>query len=322
MDYRKIKGLDQAILPISLGTWSFGGDSWWGPQEDANSVAVLDKAISSGITLIDTAPIYGKGRSERIIGAFIRKRKLRERVVLATKVGLSWEGPKILHNLSKKRILEEVDISRKRLETDYFDLYQVHWPDSNIPIGETAEVIYELYQRRIIKSIGVSNHSVAQMREFMKYAPLHCLQPEYSMFNRGIEEEIIPFCLKNNIAVIAYAPLYSGLLTGKFFFDKVSIPNDTNRKMKKRHLREPLFSINKEALSQLKTIAVNYKKTLTQLAINWNFSQKGVTSTIVGMRNLEQVKDNLGGLGWTISEVDMQKINKILTQRQGEIEGL
>lgn len=322
MEYRRIEGISQDISPISLGAWSFGGGNWWGPQEDANSVAVLEKIVSSKITLIDTAPIYGKGRSEKVIGAFIRKRKLREKVALATKVGLSWEGPKILHNLSKKRILEEVDISRQRLETDYFDLYQVHWPDPNIEIAETAEIMHQLYQKGIIKSIGVSNYSIVQMNEFMKYSPLHCLQPEFSMFKRNIEGEIISFCLKNNIAIIVYAPLYSGLLTGKFFFDKVPIPDDTNRKMKRRELEEPRLTINKKALLKLKEIAATYKKSLAQLAINWNFSQKGITSTIVGMRNLKQVEDNLGSLGWLISEVDKQKISQALSQREEELSKL
>jgi len=322
MEERKIEGINPAVPPVSLGTWAFGGGSWWGRQEDHDSVAVLDQVISKGINLIDTAPIYGKGRSETVIGAFLKKRNLRERLILATKVGLSWQGSKILHNLKKKRILEEVDESRKRLKTAYFDLYQVHWPDPDTAIGETAETMYGLHQKGIIKSIGVSNYSTAQMTEFMKYCPLNCLQPEYSMFRRGIEEEIIPFCVENKISVIAYAPLYSGLLTGKFFFGQVPIPDDTNRKMKRKDLEGPLFSINKETLLKLKALAQNYKKSLTQLVINWNFSQNGITSTIVGMRNLNQVEDNLKSLDWMITQTDMDKIDQILKERQQKIDSL
>lgn len=320
MSIRKIPGIILSISPIALGSWAFGGGSWWGKQDDRDSVEVLTAGIAKGITLIDTAPIYGKGRCERIIGSFIRKRKLREKVVLATKLGLSWEGPKILHNLTKNKMLEEVDQSRQRLETDYFDLYQVHWPDPETPIGETAEVMYSLYQKGIIRAIGVSNYSVSQMQEFMKYSPLHCLQPEYSLFKRGIETDIIPFCLRNNISIISYAPLYSGLLTGKFFLDQVPVPDDINRKMKKKDFQEPRYSINKEALSQLKDIASTYQRSLTQLAINWNFSQKGISSAIVGMRNLKQAEDNLGSLGWEISDKDTQTIDQILKQRQKRIQ--
>ena len=319
MEYRKIEGITQCIPPLSLGTWVFGGDSWWGKQDDRDSIVAMDTAISDGITLIDTAPVYGRGRSEKIIGDFLVKKKLRAKIILATKLGLSWQGPKILHNLTRKRMLEEFDESRLRLRTDYFDLYQVHWPDQNTPIGETAETMRKFYEKGIIKSIGVSNYSVSQMKEFMNYSPLHCLQPEYSMFKRCIEDEIVPFCQEHKISIITYAPLYSGLLTGKFYLDNLPVPDDTNRRMKKKELEEPLFSINKDTLSQLKEIASGYKKTLSQLVINWNFSQKGITSAIVGTRNLKQVQDNLGSLNWSISDADMQKINQILSQREHKI---
>ncbi len=322
MEYRKITGIDSSLSVICLGTWAFGGDNWWGKQEDRDSTAVLAAAIERGVNFIDTAPIYGKGRSERVIGGFINKRQLREKLVLATKVGLAWDGPTILHNLKRKRMLEEVDQSRQRLKTDYFDLYQVHWPDPDTPIGETAETMYGLYQQGIIKSIGVSNYSVEKMREFMRYCPLHSLQPPYSMFNRKIEEAIVPFCGENKIAIITYAPLYSGLLTGKFFFGQVPVPDDTNRKMKRADLEEPRFTINKMTLENLNSIAAGYKKTLAELVINWNFSQRGITAAIVGMRNLSQVEDNLGSVGWKISDTDMQAIDRILQERENKIKNL
>ena len=322
MEFRKIESIGIPVSLISLGTWAFGGDKWWGPQEDRDSLETLRLALSKGISLIDTAPIYGRGRSEKIIGIFFKKHKLRTKIILATKVGLSWDGPKILHNLKKKRIFEEVSESQKRLQTDYFDLYQVHWPDPDTPIPETAEAMRELYQKRTIRAVGVSNYSVPQMREFMKYCPLHSLQPNYSMFKRDIEKEIVDFCVRNKIAIITYAPLYSSLLTGKFFFDNVKIPEDINRKMKNADLTEPRFSINKEALEDLKAIAAGYKKTLSQLALNWNFSQKGITSCIVGMRNSAQVDDNSGCVGWKISAADMEKIAEILNMREIEIEKL
>jgi aryl-alcohol dehydrogenase-like predicted oxidoreductase len=317
MQYRQINDLNLSVL--SLGTWAFGGDKWWGKQEDKDSCQVLDAAIKKGITTIDTAPVYGRGRSERIIGSFIKKNNLREKIILATKVGLSWDGPKISHNLKKQRMLEEFDESRKRLQTDYFDIYQVHWPDPDTPIAQTAAVMSELYERGVIKVVGVSNYSVAQMQEFMKHSPLHVLQPQYSMFERGIEHDIVGFCIENNIGIITYAPLYSGILTGKFFFDNVKVPDDTNRQMKSLEFKEPRLTINKKTLSQLKDIAANYKKTLAELVINWNFNQKGITSAIVGIRRLSQLEDNLGSVGFTISREDMQKINQILNERESQI---
>ncbi|MCF7870062.1 MAG: aldo/keto reductase [Candidatus Omnitrophica bacterium] len=320
MDYGKINDIDIPISPVTLGTWAFGGDVWWGPQEDKNSVEVMDAAVRGGVTMIDTAPVYGRGRSERVIGSFLRKRKLREKIVLATKLGLSWQGSDVLHDLGKKRMLEEVDLSRSRLQTDYFDLYQVHWPDPDTPIAETAETMYKLKQKGIIKAVGVSNYSVDQMSEFMKYCRLDCLQPEYSMFVRDIEPEVVSICQKNNIAIISYAPLYSGLLTGKFFLKESAIPDDRNRNLKSFHFAEPYFSINKETLEKLEGIASGYQKTLTQLVINWNFSQSGITSSIVGSRKPKQLEENLGSMGWKLSNEDREKINTILSQREKKVQ--
>jgi aryl-alcohol dehydrogenase-like predicted oxidoreductase len=320
MKQRKINNIDTPISPVTLGTWAFGGDIWWGPQEDKNSVEVLDLALKRGITMIDTAPVYGRGRSERVIGDFLRKHKLRDKVAVATKLGLDWQGSGILHNLAKKRMLEEVDLSRSRLQTDYFDLYQVHWPDPDTPIAETAETMHKLKQKGITKAVGVSNYLVDQMSEFMKYCPLDCLQPEYSMFVRDIESDVVPFCQKNNIAIISYAPLYSGLLTGKFFLKKSTIPSDRNRKLKSFHFTEPYFSINKETLEELESIASGYQKTLTQLVINWNFSQSGITSSIVGSRKPDQLLENLESLSFNLLEKDLDKIKHILNQRAKKIE--
>ncbi len=320
MEYKKIKGIDVPISLITLGTWAFGGDAWWGPQEDLNSMRVMELALEKGVSVIDTAPIYGRGRSEKIVGDFLRTRKARSKVSLATKVGLSWQGASVFRNLKKERILEELDLSRNRLQTDYFDLYQVHWPDPDTPIAETAQVMYKLKQKGLIKAVGVSNYSVSQMVDFMKECPLDSLQPEYSMFKRDIEAEIVPFCLKNNIKIISYAPLYSGLLTGKFFLQNTPMPSDTNRQLKSKHFKEPYFSINKKTLEKLSLIASGYKKTLTQLVINWNFSQAGITSSIVGSRKPRQIEENVGSVGWSLSSCDLDKIETILSQREERIQ--
>ena len=182
MEYRRISKVNIEISVLGLGTWAFGGDAWWGPQKDVDSLSVLEKAINEGINLIDTAPVYGKGHSEELIGKFLKKKRLRDKVIIATKLGLSWKNGRIYRDLSRKRMLEEIDESRRRLQTDYIDIYQVHWPDPNTPIAETATVMYEFYKKGLIRAIGVSNYSVEQMQEFMKYSPLHTLQPPYNMF--------------------------------------------------------------------------------------------------------------------------------------------
>lgn len=321
MERRKLGASELKVSVVCLGTWAFGNDSWWGYQNDKDSFEVLEQALNSGINLIDTAPVYGRGHSERVIGAFNKKRKLRDKMILATKLGLRWEGRKMLHDLSRNRMLAELDESRKRLDTDYFDLYQVHWPDPDTSIRATAELMYDFYKKGLIKAVGVSNYSVEQMEEFMRYCPIHSLQPFYNMFVRDIECDIIPYCSKKSIGILTYAPLHSGLLTGKFFLDGAKVPNDINRKIKKKDLEEPNFSINKEALLKLKLLADKYSKTLTQLAINWNYNQKGITSCIVGTRKSAQLEDNCGGAGWKISRDDLEKIDSILKERKSKIVG-
>ena len=318
MEYKKIQGPEIKLSVLGLGTWAFGSDAWWGKQDDKDSFSVLEKFIESGINLIDTAPVYGKGHSEELLGKFLKEKNRRKEVILATKLGLSWLGPKIYNDLKRKAMIRELDESRKRLQTDYIDIYQVHWPDSRTPIRETAETMYEFYNKGIIKAVGLSNYSVEQMKEFMRYSPLHTMQPPYNMFSRQIEEDIIPFCIENNISVISYIPLHSGILTGKFFFEEVKIPSDLCRK-KHKDLKPPLFFINKEILQDLKEIALKYNKTLTQLVSNWTYNKKGITSILVGARDLRQLEENMGSVGWKIKEEDLTKIESILIRRDEKI---
>ncbi len=314
--HRNIKGSDKQILPVCLGTWVFGeGDNL---KKRESAIEVMEFVISKGITLIDTAPIYGTGYSEKLIGDFLKK-KIREDIIIATKLGLSIENSKCIPNLKKKRMLQEFDESRKRLSTDYIDLYQVHYPDPDVPIARVAETMYSFHQKGLIKAIGVSNFNISQIKKFLKYSPLHVLQTEYNMFKKDIEDKIIPFCVKNNIAILSYAPLSVGLLTGKFFFENKPLTIEAGQRINQVEFKEPRLSGNKDALSKLKDIAKKYDKTLTQLVINWTFSQKGITSCILGIRDLNQAKENLKSMDWSISKDDMGKIDKILTERQKKI---
>jgi len=315
MDYRKIHNTDLEISTIALGTWAFGSDGWWGYQDDRKSRDVMAEAVSRGVNLIDTAPIYGRGHSEEIIGEFLAKHNMREDVVLATKLGLNWDGKRVFHDLKPKRMREELALSLERLGTEYIDLYQVHWPDPETPIQESASVMREFYDEGVIKAVGVSNYSVRQMREFMEFCPLHSLQPPYNMFRREMEDEIVPFCVENKISILVYQPLHAGILTGKFFFDGAAIPNDINRK-NHPDLKEPLLAINKEILSKMKTIAGKYDKTLTQLVLNWTSVQEGVTSVLVGARSYDQVDENIDSIGWELDPKDMAAINALLDIRK------
>jgi aryl-alcohol dehydrogenase-like predicted oxidoreductase len=217
MEFVDIPGTELRVSRITLGTWAIGG--WmWGGTDEAESIGTIRAAFSHGINVVDTAPVYGFGRSEEIVGKALAD-GLRETVLIATKVGLEWHDGKITRNGSRERILREVEDSLRRLRTDRIDIYQVHWPDPSRPIAETAGAMRELYEQGTIRAIGVSNFSVKQMDEFRGSSPLHVLQPPYNLFERGIEKEILPYCRKHAIATLGYGALCRGLLSGRMRAD-------------------------------------------------------------------------------------------------------
>src|SRR5438445_4935978 len=181
------------VSPVALGTWAIGG--WmWGGTDEAESIATIRAAFEHGVNVVDTAPVYGFGRSEEIVGRAIAEGRLRSEVLIATKAGLQWDGGRVSRNASRARILREVEESLRRLRTDYIDIYQVHWPDPLVTIEGTAEAMLTLLEQGKIRAIGVSNFSVLQMERFRRVAPLHVLQPPYNLFERGIESDLLPYC--------------------------------------------------------------------------------------------------------------------------------
>jgi len=206
MEIADLPGTRLKVSRVAIGTWAIGG--WlWGGTDEAESVATIRAALDHGINLIDTAPVYGFGRSEEIVGKAIAGAGLRARVLIATKAGLEWKDGKISRNSSRARILREIDDSLRRLQTDHVDVYQIHWPDPATPFEETAGAMLGLFNAGKIGSIGVSNFSVAQMEQFRRVAPIHVLQPPYNLFEGEIEAEILPYCRKNRIATFGYGAL-------------------------------------------------------------------------------------------------------------------
>src|SRR5712672_2882164 len=211
--------MEQLLQPITmprvgLGTWAIGG--WmWGGTDETESIRTIHEALDLGINLIDTAPIYGFGRSEEIVGKALAQNGLRQRAVIATTVGLDWKDGQPFRNGRPQRILKEVEDSLRRLRTDVIDLYQVHWPDQMVPVGDTAEAMARLYRAGKIRAIGVSNFSPAEMDIFRSAAPLHTAQPPYNLLERAIEADVLPYCREKGIAVLAYGSLCRGLLSGR-----------------------------------------------------------------------------------------------------------
>ena len=224
----EIPGTRLRVSRVALGTWAMGGWMWGGTDENA-SVATIRAALEQGVNLIDTAPVYGSGVSEEIVGRALAVAGLRAHAIIATKVGLESRDGKVYRNATRARIMEEIDESLRRLRTDYIDIYQVHWPDPLVPIEETAEAMRTLYEQGKIRAVGVSNFSVAQMERFRQVAPLHVLQSPYNLFERAIEAEVLPYCRANNIATLGYGALCRGLLSGRMRPDTTFQGDDLRR---------------------------------------------------------------------------------------------
>jgi len=214
MELADIPGTSLKVSRVALGTWAIGG--WmWGGTDEAEAIRTIHEAVDRGITLIDTAPVYGFGHSEEIVGKALAEGGRRKRVTIATKVGLDWKDGQPFRNASRTRIHKEIEDSLRRLRTDVIDIYHVHWPDPNVPIEETAAAMADLQRAGKIRAIGVSNFSPAQMEAFRKVAPLHTAQPPYNLFERAIERDVLPYCREKNIVTLAYGALCRGLLSGR-----------------------------------------------------------------------------------------------------------
>jgi aryl-alcohol dehydrogenase-like predicted oxidoreductase len=276
-----------SITPIGLGAWAIGG-SGWGPQDDQDSIATIQRSLDLGINWIDTAAVYGLGRSERVVGQAI---KGRERPFIFTKCSLVWnENNQVGNNLKASSIKREVEDSLKRLDIDYIDLYQIHWPNPDPDIEEGWSTLAELKKEGKVRHIGVSNFSVEQMQRAERIAPVETLQPPYSLINRGVENEILPYCGQNNIGVIVYSPMASGLLTGHMTAERIAqMPDDEWRK-KNPEYNEPRLSRNLELANLLARIGKEHNVSAGVVAIAWTLHNPAVTAAIVGARRPTQIE--------------------------------
>jgi aryl-alcohol dehydrogenase-like predicted oxidoreductase len=290
-----IPGTSLKVSPVAIGTWAIGG--WmWGGTDEAESVATIRTAFEHGINIVDTAPVYGFGRSEEIVGKAIAEGRLRSHVLIATKAGLEWDGGRVFRNASRARILREVEESLLRLRTDYIDIYQVHWPDPLVPIEETADAMHTLLKQGKIRAIGVSNFSVLQMERFRRIAPLHVLQPPYNLFERGIEADLLPYCRENKIATLGYGALCRGLLSGRMKADTVFDGDDLRRTDPK--FVEPRFAQYVAAVQKLDQLAQQrFGKRIIHLAVRWMLDQ-GITTALWGARRPGQLQPVDEVSGW------------------------
>lgn len=306
MEYRKLGNTDLELSVVTFGAWAAGGMMWGGTEQN-DSVNAIRAAYGMGVTTIDTAPVYGMGFSEKIVGEAI-KGIPRDKVQILTKYGLSWdtsvgefyfdsvsnEGKpvKIYRNARKETIIKECETSLKFLGTDYIDLYQIHWSDPTTPVSETMEAVAKLIEQGKIRYAGVCNYPINLMEEAEKYISLASNQVPYSMVKRGIEADIIPYCLEKGKGILAYSPLQRGLLTGKMKPGYTFQPNDT-RAGQIWYKNENIVKIN-AFLQKLVPLAEAKNATISQIVIRWTLEQPGITIALVGARNVSQAKQNAG----------------------------
>ena len=311
MEYATIHGTDLKPSRIGLGTWAIGG--WmWGGTDEQRSIQTICTALDRGITLIDTAPAYGQGRSEEIVGKAVQRWGHRDRVVLATKVGLEWgRSGDPVRNASRARIEREIVDSLRRLRTDYIDIYQVHWPDPVVPIEETAEALHRLHTRGLIRAIGVSNFSPQQMEVFRQAAPLHTAQPPYNLFERQAEAKVLPYCRAHGIATLTYGSLCRGLLSGRMRPDSRFADDDLRHTDPK--FRAPRYAQYLRAVAALERFAREcYGRSVLALAVRWALDRSGVLMALWGARSPEQLDPLDEVMGWSLDAAALRAIDAIV----------
>jgi aryl-alcohol dehydrogenase-like predicted oxidoreductase len=309
METINIESLPLPASRIALGTWAMGGWMWGGSDEVA-SIRTIHAALDSGINVIDTAPVYGFGRSEELVGKALADGR-RHRVLIATKVGLDWSNGEPVRNSSPARLRRELEDSLRRLRTDVIDIYQIHWPDESLPIEETAAVLDEFRHEGKIRAIGVSNFSPAQMERFRKVAPIHTVQPPYNLFEREIESNVLPYAGQHGLTVLAYGALCRGLLTGKITA-ATRFDGDDLRKTDPK-FRTPRLKQYLSAVAALEHMArERYGKDVLALAVRWLLDQGRIVA-LWGARRPEQLSTVSAAMGWSLDDAALREIDAILT---------
>jgi aryl-alcohol dehydrogenase-like predicted oxidoreductase len=320
MQTRKLGNSDLRITAVGLGTWAIGGP-WqfgWGPQDDNEAIAAIVRAIDLGINWIDTAPIYGCGHSEELVGRALKQIKVKP--IIATKCSLLWnEKREKVGCLKAESIRKECEDSLRRLGVDVIDLYQMHWPDPESDLEEGWGEMARLQKQGKVRFIGVCNYNLAQLDRIRKIAPVTSLQPPYSMIKRDVEKELLSYCEKHNIGVVAYSPMQRGMLTGKFNKQHLKTLAPDDHRLRMPEFTEPQFSANMELVEKLKPIAERNNRTVAQLSIAWVLRRPEVTAAIVGARKPSQIEETASSGDWTLDDKEITEIEKLLAQRQAKL---
>jgi aryl-alcohol dehydrogenase-like predicted oxidoreductase len=316
LEKRRFGKTGMEITRIGFGSWAIGGSGWggaWGPQDDDEAVGAIRRAVDLGLNWIDTAAVYGLGHSEELIARALKG--VSERPYVFTKCSLVWDEGGEVHNVLKKdSVKRECEESLRRLQTDVIDLYQIHWPNPDEDIEEGWSALTELRDEGKVRHIGVSNFDVGQMERVQKIAPVETLQPPYNMLNRDVEEEILPYCEGQDIGVIVYSPMRSGLLTGKMTRERVqNLPSDDWRR-DNSDFQEPRLSRNLKLVELLEEIGREHGCSPAEVAIAWALRHPAVTAAIVGGRRPDQVDGIIGAAEFRLGEDELERIEAFLAE--------
>lgn len=325
MKLKKVDALDFEFSAVGFGCWAAGGSIVWNDADDDSTIRAIQRAVDLGVNFFDVAPVYGFGHAEEIVGRALRSR--RQQVIIATKCGLRWdESYTIVNNLRPESIREEIDASLRRLQTDYIDIYQMHWPDPATPIAESMETLVRLQQAGKIRHIGVSNFSRELTDEARAYGAIVSHQGLYNMLEHNptqyhniplpyrTKDEILPYCVEHGMAFFPYSPLFQGLLTDCFKAENQFDSKDVRSANPK--LNGELFRVYYKIRAELLALAQQIGKPLAQVAINWLIDQPAVTSVICGAQTPAQVEENVASVSWTLTTEIRAEIERILQPHQ------
>ncbi len=318
METREFGKTGLEVTPIGFGSWAIGGSGWrgaWGPQDDDEAVGAIRRAVERGINWVDTAAVYGLGHSEELVARALKNLPDSERPYVFTKCSLVWdENANVDNVLEKDSVKRECEDSLRRLQADVIDLYQIHWPNPEEDIEEGWSALAELKEEGKVRHIGVSNFDVSQMERAQSIAPVETLQPPYNLLNRDVEEEILPYCKEQNIGVIVYSPMRSGLLTGKMTRERVqNLPSDDWRR-NNPDFQEPRLSRNLELVELLEEKDKEHGRSPAEVAIAWTLRHPAVTAAVVGGRRPDQVDGIIGAAEFRLSEDELERIEAFLDE--------
>lgn len=326
MQTRRLGSSGLEITTIGIGTWAIGGGDWsfgWGDQDEREAIDGILKGVELGVNWIDTAAIYGDGASEELVGKALKEIPAGERPIVATKCGrIMREDGTVFGRLKIESVVAECEASLRRLGVDCIDLYQIHWPDPEEDIEEGWSAMVDLKKAGKIREIGVSNHSVEQMGRLQGIHPVASLQPPYSMLNREVEEDRLPYCGENEVGVVCYSPMMKGLLTGGFTKERALALSDNDHRSRDPKFMPPQLELNLEVVEAIRPIAEAAGRPMAQLPLAWVLRRAEVTSAIVGVRKPSQIEQTAGGGDWTLTEEELATIEQALRTRDEKLAAL